>query len=81
MCQPGIEPGPHAWEARILTIELLTHIYVHICIKGLPGFEPGLRDSESLVITDYTTGPQTHFDVHRILTLLGVRIELTTSGL
>ena len=24
MRQPGIEPGPHAWEARILTIELLT---------------------------------------------------------
>ena len=22
MHQPGIEPGPHAWKARILTIEL-----------------------------------------------------------
>ena len=25
--------------------------------KGLPGFEPGLLDSESKVITSYTIGP------------------------
>ena len=24
MRRPGIEPGPHAWKARILTIELST---------------------------------------------------------
>ena len=29
---------------------------VHIC-KVLPGFEPGLLDSKSRVITDYTIGP------------------------
>ena len=26
MRRPGIEPGPRAWKARILTIELSTHI-------------------------------------------------------
>ena len=26
-------------------------------MKGLPGFEPGSVDSESTVLTNYTTGP------------------------
>ena len=30
--QPGIEPGPRAWKARILTIELLTLIYLFLNI-------------------------------------------------
>ena len=27
MRRPGIEPGPRAWKARILTIELSTLVY------------------------------------------------------
>jgi hypothetical protein len=27
--QPGIEPGPHRWQRRILTTELLAHIYIY----------------------------------------------------
>ena len=31
MRRPGIEPGPRAWKARILTIELSTRsIYIYI---------------------------------------------------
>ena len=30
MRRPGIEPGPRAWKARILTIELSTLIYLYI---------------------------------------------------
>ena len=36
--RPGIEPGPHAWKARILTIELSTHVK---CYVENPGFDPG----------------------------------------
>ena len=35
MRQPGIEPGPHRWQRRILTVELLArtlHIYNKIYI-------------------------------------------------
>lgn len=32
--QPGIEPGPHAWEARILTIELLTLVLLAVKNKN-----------------------------------------------
>ena len=31
--RPGIEPGPHAWKARILTIELSA---LHIMIRQSP---------------------------------------------
>ena len=34
-----------------------------LLIQGLPGFEPGLLDSESKVITNYTIGPP-HHDQH-----------------
>ena len=40
---PGIEPGPHAWEARILTTELMALI-LSVCKKDYtlpPGLEPG----------------------------------------
>ena len=47
MRRPGIEPGPHAWKARILTIELSSlKSCVYICninkIKKSPtvGLEP-----------------------------------------
>ena len=36
MRQPGIEPGPHRWQRRILTVELLArtlHIYIYIYNK------------------------------------------------
>ena len=50
--RPGIEPGPHAWEARILTIELSmlsyythmhTFIHLYICMyTSLAGLEPAI---------------------------------------
>ena len=44
MRRPGIEPGPHAWKARILTIELSTHLCIfekniYIILQSV-GFEP-----------------------------------------
>ena len=30
--RPGIEPGPHAWEARILTVELLALTCMKVCV-------------------------------------------------
>ena len=57
-------------------------------LQGLPGFEPGSKDSESLVIANYTTGPQIcmlyvyHLPIYLyIFNLLGARIELATLGL
>ena len=44
MRRPGIEPGPRAWKARILTIELSMHVK-HIC--RLPGSNRGPSDLQS----------------------------------
>ena len=33
MRQPGIEPGPHRWQRRILTVELLALKYIYIYIN------------------------------------------------
>ena len=38
MRRPGIEPGPHRWQRRILTPELTTqciYIYYFNCIRAL----------------------------------------------
>ena len=37
--------------------------------KGLPGFEPGLLDSESKVITNYTIGPRQWWGIFFFLSL------------
>ena len=47
--QPGIEPGPHRWQRRILTIELLAQIYIILMLY--PGFEPGLPRPQRGVLT------------------------------
>ncbi len=69
---PGFEPGLPRPQRGVLTTRLMgrfvfksifltARLTRHFCMvyftKGLPGFEPGSKDSESLVITDYTTGP------------------------
>ena len=42
MRHPGIEPGPHRWQRRILTTELMAHIFIiikyyNICPDGAIG--------------------------------------------
>ena len=49
--RPGIEPGPHAWKARILTIELSAHYTIHMYIPR-PGFEPGSIGWEPTILTN-----------------------------
>ena len=51
---------------------------IAILVQGLPGFEPGSKDSESLVIANYTTGPP---PPPPPCAMLGARIELATLGL
>ena len=49
MRQPGIEPGPCAWKAQILTIELLTR--THTVLEN-PGFDPGASCLQSTHSSD-----------------------------
>ena len=52
MRRPGIEPGPRAWKARILTIELST-LRLLVCVAEVrrPGIEPGPRAWEARILT------------------------------
>ncbi len=57
--QPGVEPGPHRWQRRILTVELLALIiHTHTSLFSLlssslhrPGIEPGPRAWKARILT------------------------------
>ena len=66
MRQPGIEPGPHRWQRRILTVELLArtlhiynNIYMHITVHQR-GFEPRSSAWEADMLYHYTIGARAH---------------------
>ena len=43
---------------------LIENVMQNMILQVLPGFEPGLLDSKSKVITNYTIGPI--FDIHNL---------------
>ena len=51
MRQPGIEPGPHRWQRRILTTELLTLVLI-LLTYARPGSNRGPTACEAVVITN-----------------------------
>ena len=80
----------HTKHCVLVTIRIQLDIIRMYLLQGLPGFEPGSKDSESLVIANYTTGPQICMLSNDLyicpyiciqMNLLGARIELATLGL